>query len=143
MCYLMPTFHNPTGRTLDVQQRRELIEAVASTDVVLVEDEYQHSLRCRGSALPTLRSMDPRGRTLTVSTVSKELFPALRIGWIAGDQQLLEPMAAVKRFMDLETSPLLQAALVARSGTRLSRRWTMQWQALLMVASRTYLRNPL
>ena len=56
--------------------------------------------------------MDPRGRTLTVSTVSKELFPALRIGWIAGDQQLLEPMAAVKRFMDLETSPLLQAALV-------------------------------
>ncbi len=112
MCYLMPTFHNPTGRTLNVQQRRELIEAVASTDVVLVEDEYQHSLRCRGTALPTLRSMDPRGRTLTVSTVSKELFPALRIGWIAGDQQLLEPMAAVKRFMDLETSPLLQAALV-------------------------------
>ena len=111
MCYLM-RFHNPTGRTLNVQQRRELIEAVASTDVVLVEDEYQHSLRCRGSALPTLRSMDPRGRTLTVSTVSKELFPALRIGWIAGDQQLLEPMAAVKRFMDLETSPLLQAALV-------------------------------
>ena len=112
MCYLMPTFHNPTGRTLDVEQRRDLIEAIAETDVVLVEDEYQHSLRCRGDSLPTLRSMDPRGRTLTVSTVSKELFPALRIGWIAGDQKLLEPMAAVKRFMDLETSPLLQAALV-------------------------------
>ncbi|MAD32327.1 MAG: hypothetical protein CMJ88_01020 [Planctomycetes bacterium] len=112
LCYLMPTFHNPTGRTLDIAQRRDLIDAVSSTDVVLVEDEYQHSLRCRGEALPTLRSMDPRGRTLTVSTVSKELFPALRIGWIAGDHKLLEPMAAVKRFMDLETSPLLQAALV-------------------------------
>ena len=112
MCYLMPTFHNPTGRSLDLQQRRALIDAVAQNDVVLVEDEYQHSLRCRGAALPTLRSMDPRGRTLTVSTVSKELFPALRIGWVAGDEKLLEPMAAVKRFMDLETTPLLQAALV-------------------------------
>ncbi len=112
MCYLMPTFHNPTGRSLDLQQRRALVDAVAQSDVVLVEDEYQHSLRCRGEALPTLRSMDPRGRTLTVSTVSKELFPALRIGWVAGDEKLLEPMAAVKRFMDLETSPLLQAALV-------------------------------
>lgn len=112
MCYLMPTFHNPTGRSLGLGQRRALIDAVAESDVVLVEDEYQHSLRCRGDALPTLRSMDPRGRTLTVSTVSKELFPALRIGWVAGDERLLEPMAAVKRFMDLETSPLLQAALV-------------------------------
>jgi 2-aminoadipate transaminase len=112
LCYLMPTFHNPTGRTLDLAQRRALIDAIGETDIVLVEDEYQHSLRCRGDALPTLRSMDARGRTLTVSTVSKDLFPALRIGWVAGDQQLLEPMAAVKRFMDLETSPLLQAALV-------------------------------
>lgn len=112
MCYLMPTFHNPTGRTLDLEQRRALIEAISDTDVVLVEDEYQHSLRCRGEALPTLRSMDRRGRTLTVSTVSKDLFPALRIGWIVGNLQLLEPMAAVKRFMDLETSALLQAALV-------------------------------
>ncbi|HIE70158.1 MAG TPA: aminotransferase class I/II-fold pyridoxal phosphate-dependent enzyme, partial [Planctomycetes bacterium] len=81
-------------------------------DVAVVEDEYQHSLRCRGDALPTLRSLDARGLTVTVSTVSKDLFPALRIGWVAGSDHLLQPMAAVKRFMDLETSPLLQAALV-------------------------------
>ncbi|MCK5943471.1 MAG: PLP-dependent aminotransferase family protein, partial [Planctomycetes bacterium] len=112
LCYLMPTFHNPTGRTLDLPQRRALIDALADTDVAVVEDEYQHSLRYRGEPLPTLRSMDRRGRTVTVSTVSKDLFPALRIGWIAGSPELLEPMAAVKRFMDLETSPLLQAALV-------------------------------
>jgi DNA-binding transcriptional MocR family regulator len=78
----------------------------------MVEDEYQSSLRVRGEPLPTLRSLDPRGLTVTVSTVSKELFPALRIGWVAGSAGLLRPMAAVKRFMDLETSPLLQAALV-------------------------------
>ncbi|MFY9341679.1 MAG: PLP-dependent aminotransferase family protein, partial [Planctomycetota bacterium] len=112
LVYLMPTFHNPTGRSLDRAQRQALIDVVARTAVPVVEDEYQSSLRFRGDAAPTLRSLDPRGLTVTVSTVSKELFPALRIGWIAGSADLLAPMAAVKRFMDLETSPLLQAALV-------------------------------
>lgn len=112
LCYLMPTFHNPTGRTLDLAQRRTIVDVLRTTSVAVVEDEYQSSLRCRGEPLPTLRSLDPRGLTVTVSTVSKELFPALRLGWVAGGQDLLRPMAAVKRFMDLETSALLQAALV-------------------------------
>ena len=112
LVYLMPTFHNPTGRTLDLPQRRALIEVLARTEVPVVEDEYQHSLRFRGAPLPTLRSLDPRALTVTVATMSKELFPALRIGWVSGSPDLLRPMAAVKRFMDLETSPLLQAALV-------------------------------
>lgn len=112
LVYLMPTFHNPTGRTLDLAQRQALIGVLAESAVPVVEDEYQHSLRCRGAVLPTLRSLDPRGLTLTVATVSKELFPALRLGWLVGGAELLRPMAAVKRFMDLETSPLLQAALV-------------------------------
>jgi 2-aminoadipate transaminase len=112
LVYLMPTFHNPTGRTLDRAQRQALLDVLVRTGVPVVEDEYQSSLRTRGEPLPTLRSLDPRGLTVTVSTVSKELFPALRIGWIAGAPDLLRPMAAVKRFMDLETSPLLQAALV-------------------------------
>lgn len=112
LLYLMPTFHNPTGRTLDLAQRHALMEVVAATSVPVVEDEYQYSLRFRGEPLPCLRGLDPRGLTVTVATVSKELFPALRIGWIAGSPDLLRPMTAVKRFMDLETSPLLQAALV-------------------------------
>ena len=112
LVYLMPTFHNPTGRSLDEPQRRALMAKIARTGVPVVEDEYQFSLRVRGEAPPTLRSLDPRGLTVTVFTASKDLFPALRIGWIAGGKYLLQPMTAVKRFMDLETSALLQGALV-------------------------------
>ena len=112
LCYLMPTFQNPTGRTLDLAQRHALVEVLAETSVPVVEDEYQHSLRFAGEPLPSLRALDPRRRTITVATFSKELFPALRIGWVHADHDLLAAMAAVKRFMDLETSPLLQAALV-------------------------------
>ncbi|MFO1076487.1 MAG: PLP-dependent aminotransferase family protein [Planctomycetota bacterium] len=119
LVYLMPTFHNPTGRTLDLARRRELAAVLQATAIPLVEDEFQHSLRFRGEALPSMRSLDARGLTVTVATASKELFPALRIGWVLGSAEVLAPMAAVKRFMDLETSALLQAALVefvARGG---------------------------
>ncbi len=112
LLYLMPTFHNPTGRTLSLQEREQLLELVQRTEVPIVEDEYQHTLRFRGEPLPSLRAMDRRDLTVTVATASKDLFPALRLGWIMGGSALVAPMAAVKRFMDLETSALLQAALV-------------------------------
>lgn len=112
LLYLMPTFHNPTGRTLSEAQRHELTALLAPTSIPVVEDEYQSALRFRGASLPSLRSLDARGLTVTVATASKDLFPALRLGWVMGSAELLAPMAAVKRFMDLETSALLQAALV-------------------------------
>lgn len=112
LCYLMPTFHNPTGRTLDRQSRERIAAILAATRVPLVEDEYQHALRFRGEQPPSLRELDPRGLTVTVSTFSKGLFPGLRVGWVQGSPEVLAPLTAVKRFVDLETSPLLQAALV-------------------------------
>lgn len=112
LLYLMPTFHNPTGRTLTLEQRLALVRLLADTDVPVVEDEFQAALRYRGAPLPSLRALDERGLTVTVATASKDLFPALRLGWVMGGATVLGPMAAVKRFMDLETSGLLQAALV-------------------------------
>ncbi|MCY2955852.1 MAG: PLP-dependent aminotransferase family protein [Planctomycetota bacterium] len=112
LVYLMPTFHNPTGYSLDEQQRRAAMNVIVATNVPVLEDEYQILLRCRGEQPPSLRQLDPRGLTLAAFTFSKGLFPGLRMGWVTGAPKLLRPMSAVKRYMDLETSPLLQAALV-------------------------------
>ncbi len=111
LCYLMPSFHNPTGRTLSEAHRRELVAIAADTEVPILEDEYQDALRFRGAPPPSLRTLDPRGLTVTVHTFSKGLFPGLRVGWVLGGARAMRPMAAVKRFVDLETSPLLQAVL--------------------------------
>ena len=111
LLYLMPTFHNPTGRTMDLEHRRALMQLVNLSDVPVLEDEYEKELRFRGKSLPSLRSMDSRGLTVSVHTFSKGLFPGLRMGWVQACREVLAPMAAVKRFMDLETSPLMQAAL--------------------------------
>jgi 2-aminoadipate transaminase len=112
LVYLLPTFHNPTGLTLDDRQRRAVVDVIAKTGVPILEDEYQLFLRCRGQQPASLRQLDPRGLTLAAFSFSKGLFPGLRMGWVQGPPRLLRPMVAVKRFMDLETSALLQAALV-------------------------------
>ena len=118
LLYLMPTFHNPTGRTMDIGARQELMRVVRASRVPVLEDEFELDLRFTGESLPSLRTMDTRGLTVTIRTFSKGLFPGVRIGWIHAGVEVLGPMAALKRYMDLETSPLLQAALVdfLRSG---------------------------
>lgn len=109
--YVMPTFHNPTGRTIGERQRREIIDIATECEVPILEDEFECELRFRGDALPSLRALDPRGWTATVRSFSKGLFPGVRVGWVHAGRALVEPLSAVKRFSDLGTSPLVQAAL--------------------------------
>ena len=110
LLYVMPTLHNPTGRTLDLAQREALMQIVARTRVPVLEDEFQRDLR-PGKPLPSLRSLDPRRLTITARSFSKGLFPGVRIGWLCGSHELLAGVATLKRLCDLETSSLLQAAL--------------------------------
>jgi len=111
LLYLMPTFHNPTGRTMSLDEREALMDLVQTTQVPVLEDEFELDLRIAGEPLPSLRSLDARGLTVTVRTFSKGLFPGVRLGWLHAGRDLIGPMAALKRYMDLETSPLLQAAI--------------------------------
>lgn len=112
LLYVMPTFHNPTGRTLSLEVRKALMKVVRKSRVPVLEDEFELELRFRGKVLPSLRSLDSRGLTVTVRTFSKGLFPGVRLGWMHAPQGVLGPMAALKRYIDLDTSSLLQAALV-------------------------------
>ncbi len=111
LLYVMPTFHNPTGRTLDEEQRRAIIEIATEAEVPIVEDEFECELRFAGHPLPSLRSLDSRGWTVTVRSFSKGLFPGVRVGWVHAGRALLGPLTAMKRFADLGTSPLMQAGL--------------------------------
>ena len=112
LLYLMPTFQNPTGRSMDLEQRHELVGILKSTHVPVLEDEFQRDLRISGQPLPSLRSLDARDLTVTVQTFSKGLFPGIRTGWVSASSGILGRMTALKRLTDLDTSPLLQAALV-------------------------------
>ena len=111
LLYTVPTFHNPTGRTLPLQRRRALAAAAERAGLWLVEDDPYGELRYRGEALPAVASLPAaRDRTLAISTLSKIAAPGLRVGWVRAPRMLLRSLTIAKQAADLHSSTVDQAA---------------------------------
>ena len=112
LVYTMPTFHNPTGITMDLAARQALLELARRHRVPIVEDDFEAELRYGGRELPPLKGLDEGGLVLYVGTFSKGLFPGLRLGWIVAPRAVMGPLSRMKMFSDHHSSPLLQAAVL-------------------------------
>lgn len=111
LLYTMPNFQNPTGQCMSVQRRRQLISLSDRYNIPILEDDYVGDLRFEGRALPALKSLDPGGRVVYVSTFSKMLMPGLRVGFVAAEGPFFESLVHYKRVNDLTSSNLHQRAL--------------------------------
>jgi DNA-binding transcriptional MocR family regulator len=108
--YLMPNAHNPTGRTLGATRRRALVAWSRATGIPLIEDDYAAGIVLDESeAVPHLRALD--GDVIHVSTFSKRLAPALRVGYVVAPVALRPVLMSMKRIVDLGTSATMQHAL--------------------------------
>ncbi len=108
--YLMPNAHNPTGRTLGVERRRALVEWSRASGVPIIEDDYAAGIVLDESEQPPhLRALD--GDVIHVSTFSKRLAPALRVGYVVAPLALRPVLMGMKRIVDLGTSAVMQHAL--------------------------------
>ncbi len=118
LIYVVPTFHNPTGVTMDLAARRRLIELAAQYRVPIVEDEIYRDLRYAGAALPSLKALDQYGVVIYLNSFSKIAFPGLRVGWVVAPRLLIEHLHALKQRTDLHGNLLAQAVLAdfARHG---------------------------
>jgi 2-aminoadipate transaminase len=108
LVYLVPTFQNPTGRTIPLERRREIAAIIQRHNVLLVEDDPYSDLRYRGGALPTIKSFAP-DYVVYVSTLSKTFAPGLRIGFCVAPPLIRRWMVLVKQGVDLHTSTFNQA----------------------------------
>jgi 2-aminoadipate transaminase len=109
--YTIPTFHNPTGRTLPLERRLALAEVAARKGLWLIEDDPYGELRYRGEPLPSLATLPgAEDRTLALSTLSKVAAPGLRIGWVRTPAPLRQPLVVAKQAADLHSSTIDQAA---------------------------------
>jgi 2-aminoadipate transaminase len=109
LLYTIPTFHNPTGRTLPLERRRALAEVAERHGLWLIEDDPYGELRYRGEPLPSLAVMAEE-RTLALSTLSKVAAPGLRIGWVRTPPALRRALVVAKQAADLHSSTVDQAA---------------------------------
>lgn len=111
LVYLIPTYHNPTGRNMSLKRRREILRLCRRCDVPILEDGFNEELRFRGECHPAIKALDGAENVVYAGSFSKVLFPGIRVGWVVADQSLTRYLVHEKYNQDIHTPPLLQAAL--------------------------------
>ena len=106
--YLVPTFQNPTGRTLTLQRRHQVAELLKKYNTLLVEDDPYSALRFSGEPLPPICSLAPE-LVVYAGTFSKVLAPGLRVGFCTAPEVIQKWLVMAKQGVDLHTSTFNQA----------------------------------
>lgn len=109
LLYVIPTFQNPTGRTLALERRQPITELATKYGVVVAEDDPYRDLRYAGIPLPSIKSFDREGWVVFLGSFSKIISPGLRVGYMAGDAGLLRKCTMGKQSTDVHTANLNQA----------------------------------
>lgn len=107
LMYALPNFQNPTGRTLSVERRYELVETCARMGIPLIEDNPYGDLCYSGEPLPKMLNMNPDG-VIYMGSFSKVLTPGIRLGYIVAPVPLIRKLEQAKQASDLHTAQLTQ-----------------------------------
>jgi DNA-binding transcriptional MocR family regulator len=121
LLYCMPTYQNPTGRSLSAEKRRALLRIAAGYDLPIVEDDsagFFHLDR-GGPAPPALKAEDHAGYVIHLGTFSKLIGAGLRLGWLVAAPPVFDKLVAAKYASDLSSDALVQRAVhrLLESGT--------------------------
>lgn len=114
--YTVPNFSNPTGRLVDLETRQALVDAAISSGVWLIEDDPYGRLQYEGAPVPRLIELAARPRSgqaysgpvIYMGTLSKEIIPGLRIGWVIAAPEMIEALTMAKQGSDMCTSGVTQ-----------------------------------
>jgi 2-aminoadipate transaminase len=109
--YTVPTFQNPTGRTLPADRRAAVAEVAARRGLWIVEDDPYGELRFEGARLPWIAAQEGAAdRTVLLGSFSKVMAPGLRLGWLRAPTDLLRACVVAKQAADLHTPTVNQLA---------------------------------
>ena len=111
--YVTPSHQFPLGMTMSLARRTALIDFARACDAYIFEDDHNSEFRYTGPPLPCLQGLDNVGRVIYSGTMSKILYPSLRLGYIVAPHELVEPMIKIRAVMD-QHSPAIDQATLAR-----------------------------
>jgi len=108
MVYVIPTFHNPTGRTLSLGRRQKIAELGSKYDVIILEDDPYRDIRYSGSDLLPIKAFDETGHTVLANSFSKIFSPGSRLGYVLANDKVAEKLFDAKTATNSHTSMLPQ-----------------------------------
>ncbi|MFY1699739.1 MULTISPECIES: PLP-dependent aminotransferase family protein [unclassified Solwaraspora] len=111
LCYLVPNFSNPSGRTLTTRRRVRLAALAARYGFLIVEDDPYGQLRFAGTQLPPIAADDAE-QVVYLGSFSKLVAPGLRVGYLAAPRWLHRTLTVAKQATDLNSAALSQRLLV-------------------------------
>lgn len=106
--YTIPNFQNPSGVTMSLKKRKEVLELAKKYNVLVLEDNPYGEIRFKGKNIPTIKSMDTEGRVVYAGSFSKVLSPGMRVGYAIGNKALIAKLIVCKQTSDVHTNILMQ-----------------------------------
>jgi GntR family transcriptional regulator/MocR family aminotransferase len=111
--YVTPSHQFPLGVTMSLKRRKALLEFAQTRGAYILEDDYNAEFRFGGPPLPCLQGLDRGGRVIYAGTMSKILYPSLRLGYLLVPAPLADAVAKLRTVMD-QHSPTIDQATLAR-----------------------------
>ena len=96
MIYVIPNFQNPTGISMSLEKRKQLIELAHEFGTIIFEDDAYHDLRFSGEKIPSIYALDPYGLTIYTATFSKTMGAGMRLGWLVAPREVLDHLGVLK-----------------------------------------------
>lgn len=109
--YTTPSHQCPTGVTMPLHRRKELLRLADESDVVIIEDDFESENNFAGNPIPALKSLDSSERVIYVGSLSKSMAPGLRIGYVVASASLIAELRALRRLMIRHPSSFTQRSL--------------------------------
>ncbi len=112
LIYTNPSFHNPTGATMSLEKRRELLALARRHGAVIVEDDHSPELRFRGRPVPSIRALAEDGDlVLYARGLGKVFLPGMRVGYLLTPDALRRKLLMAKVHSDLHSNSFMQEAV--------------------------------
>ena len=97
--FITPSHQCPTTHTMPADRRRALLDLARQHDFIIIEDDYEFEMNFLEPATPALKSQDHDGRVIYVGSLSKSVFPGLRLGYLVAPEQLIEQARALRHLI--------------------------------------------
>src|SRR5437773_3540949 len=109
--HVTPSHQYPLGMTMSFERRTALLDFARTQDAFVFEDDFYAEFRFTGPPLPCLQGIDDFGRVIYAGTMSKILYPSLRLGYVVAPEAWIDPLVKIRSTMDQHSSAIDQATL--------------------------------